>query len=153
MRFERLLLGLAAITTLAVTVRADSTFVYTYNGAPMVSAQGALGGSANCATCTIDGSFTVASSLAPTQSALGANEQVLPLSYSFTATGMGTTLTQDNSVFNMFAAVRPSGDIYAFYFTISSNLGSISSDFYGSGFEFTDFYGGATGTVYAEGNY
>jgi hypothetical protein len=145
-------LALAAVALSASTARADS-ITYTYTGAPMVSALGALNGN-NSAACSIQGFFTVANLLLPTSNLLAATEMVTPISYAFTATGLGV-FTQDNSTFNMFAAVQQSGSIYAFYFTISGPLGQISSNFYGSAFEFTDYYSGPGGSpnVYAQGNY
>jgi hypothetical protein len=152
MKLKVFLLALAASALSGFTARADS-ITYTYTGAPMVSAPGAFN-SNNCAACSINGFFTVASLLSPTSNLLTATEMVTPISYAFTATGLGT-FTQDNSTFNMFAAVQQSGGIYAFNFTISGPLGQISSIFYGSAFEFTDYYSGPGGSpnVYAQGNY
>jgi hypothetical protein len=155
MKIRLVLLGLVAFCLGTLAARAD-TYTYRYAGAPMISAPGAIGGSENCSTCSIDGSLVIDNPLIATSNSLVASEQIIPVSYSFTATGLGT-FTQNNSTFSMFAAVEPSLNIYAFYFEIGGSPGSISSDFYGSGFEFTDYYNGPgpspSVNVYAEGNY
>jgi hypothetical protein len=52
-------------------------------------------------------------------------------------------------------ASLPSEAIGTFYFQISGPLGFIYSDFYGSAFEFTDYYTSPNGklAIYAEENY
>ncbi len=152
MKLKFVMFVLASVVFGVFTARAD-TFTYTYSGAPMISAQGAIS-AGNCATCSISGSFQIDIALTPTPDLLNKSETIIPLSFSFTATGLDT-FTQNNSTFTMFAAVQPSLDIYAFGFTITGTPGMISSNFYGSAFEFTDFYSGpgVDPMVYAEGNY
>ena len=155
MKIRLVVLGLVAFWLGTLTARAD-TFTYTYAGAPMISAPGAIGGAQNCSTCSIDGSFVIDNPLIVTSNGFDRSDHILPISYSFTATGLGT-FTQNNSTLTMYAAVEPSLDILAFYFTISGSPGLISSNFFGSGFEFTDYYQGPGANpsvnVYAEGNY
>jgi hypothetical protein len=140
--------------TLFCVLRANADAVtYTYAGAPMVSAPGAIGLQYNCATCTISGSFTVGSPLAPTDSIFD-KQAIDPISYSFTATGLGR-FNEHNSAITLYASVLPSEAIGTFYFQISGPLGFIYSNFYGSAFEFTDYYTSPNGkrVIYAEGNY
>jgi len=142
----------AAISFLGLNASAD-TVSYTYTGAPMISAPNALSGG-NCATCSINGTMTLDSPLLPTPILIGASEPVTPSSFKFTATGLGI-LNDHNSTLTMYVSVQPSGDIYSFFFNITGPMGFIYSNFYGSAFEFTDYYYGPNGkkTVAAQGNY
>jgi hypothetical protein len=95
----------------------------------------------------------VGSPLAPTDSFFD-KQAIDPISYSFTATGLGR-FHQHNSAITLYASVLPTEAIGTFYFQISSPWGFIYSNFYGSAFEFTDYYTSPNGKrmIYAEGNY
>jgi hypothetical protein len=94
--------------TLFCVLRANADAVtYIYAGAPMVSAPGAIGLQYNYATCTISGSFTVGSPLAPTDSIFD-KQAIDPISYSFTATGLGR-FNEHNSAITLYASVPAIG--------------------------------------------